>query len=70
MMEYTYQMKMLESGGYMAYCPAMKPVSVFGKTEEEATKKLGIAVALYVKRHPEIIATLRSSVLEDYDDTK
>jgi len=69
-MQYTYQMKTLESGGYMAYCPAMKPVSVFGKTEEDAVKKLDIAVALFVKRHPEILGTLRYSVLENNIETK
>jgi len=69
-MQYTYQMKTLEGGGYMAYCPAMKPVSVFGKTEEDAVKKLDIAVSLFVKRHPEILGTLRSSVLEDNNETK
>ena len=54
----------------MAFCPAMKPVSVFAKTEEEAAKKIHVAVKMYVRRHPEIMSTLRSSNLGEDLETK
>ena len=63
MMQYTFQIKQLKKG-YMAFCPDMEPVSVFGKTEEQAVKKLDVAVGMYVRRHPEIIKTTRHSTLE------
>ena len=58
-MQITYRIDKLKSGGYMAYCPAMKPVIVQGDTEEEASKKLISAAKLYVKRHPEFLESLR-----------
>ena len=69
MMQYTFQIKQLKSG-FMAFCPAMKPVSVFAKTEEEAAKKIHVAVKMYVRRHPEIMSTLRSSNLGEDLETK
>jgi len=60
----TFKVEPIKSGGYMAYCPAMKPVIVQGKTEEEATTKLKSAVKLFLQRHPEFLDTLRSSTLE------
>ncbi len=47
-------MKSVE-GGFMAFCPAMKPVRVFAKTEDEAMKKIHEAVTMYIHRHPEIL---------------
>ncbi len=64
-MQITYKLEKLKTGGFMAYCPAMKPVVVEGDTEEEATKKLLIAAKMYVDRHPEIGSTLRISDLGD-----
>ena len=64
-MQITYKLEKLETGGFMAYCPAMKPVVVEGDTEEEATKKLLIGAKMYVKRHPEIGDSLRISDLGD-----
>ena len=63
-MQYTFQIEKL-STGFMAFCPDMKPVIVFGKTEKEATEKLDVAVKLYVARHPEIKDIMRSAVLND-----
>ena len=51
-MQITYKIEKLKTGGFMAYCPAMKPVIVQGDTEEEATKKLLVAAKMYVTRHP------------------
>ncbi len=65
MIQYTFLVKPLGDRGYMAFCPAMKPVSVFAKTEEEVIKKVDIAVKMYVHRHPDILGTLRSSNLGD-----
>ena len=62
-MQITYKLEKLKTGGFMAYCPAMKPVVVEGDTEEEATKKLLIAAKMYVDRHPEISSSLRISDL-------
>lgn len=63
-MQITYKLEKLKTGGFMAYCPAMKPVIVEGDTEEEATRKLLVAARMYVARHPEISDTLRVSDLE------
>lgn len=60
----TFKIEPLKSGGYMAFCPAMKPVIVQGKTEEEATVKLKSAAKLFLERHPEFLDTIRSSTLE------
>lgn len=62
-MDYTYEVEKLESGGYVAFCPAMKPVRVFGQTEEEAEKKLEATVPLYIKIHPELKSKLRVATL-------
>lgn len=40
--------------GFIAYCPSMKPVSIFAKTEKEIELKLIDAIELYLKMHPEI----------------
>jgi len=53
-MQITYKIEKLKTGGFMAYCPAMKPVIVEEDTEEEATKKLLISAKMYVTKHPEI----------------
>jgi len=60
----SFKVEPIESGGYMAYCPAMKPVIVQGKTEEDATIKLKLATKLFLNRHPEFLDTLRTSILE------
>jgi len=57
-MQITYKIEKLKTGGFMAYCPAMKPVIVQGDTEKEASKKLLIAAKMYVTRHPEISVLL------------
>ena len=64
-MQIAYNVESLKTGGYMAYCPAMKPVIVQGATEKEAEKKLLAVAKLYIDRHPEIRDTLRYSDLED-----
>lgn len=64
-MQLTYRMEHLKSGGYMAYCPAMKPVIVHADTEQQATEKLISAAKLYIKRHPDFSKSLRSSDLGD-----
>lgn len=62
-MQITYKVEKLKTGGFMAYCPAMKPVIVQGDTEEEVSKKLISVAKLYVKRHPEFQESMRSSDL-------
>lgn len=62
-MQITYKMEPLKSGGFVAYCPAMEPVRVFGKTENEAAAKLIGAAKLYVAHHPEFEKSLKSSEL-------
>lgn len=64
-MQITYKIDKLKSGGYMAYCPAMKPVVVHADTEEEASRKLLSVAKLYVKRHPELRSSLHTSDLEE-----
>ena len=64
-MQITYKVDKLKSGGYMAYCPAMKPVVVHADTEQEAFRKLLSAAKLYVKRHPEFRNSLRTADLEE-----
>lgn len=60
-MHITYKVEQLEgSEGYIAYCPAMRPVRVFGKTREEATKKISEAIKLYIEKHPELKTQLES----------
>ena len=44
-------------GGYIASVPSMPPVTLYGKSEEELIKKLGIAIKMYVTRHPELSNT-------------
>ena len=63
-MQITYKLEKLQTGGFMAYCPAMKPVIVQGETEESAKEKLLLAAKVYVTRHPEILSTLKVSELE------
>lgn len=58
-MQITYKIDKLETGGFMAYCSAMKPVIVQGETEEAAKQKLLLAAKMYVLRHPEIKDTLK-----------
>ena len=58
-MHITYHIKQLvgEDGdvdGYIAFCPSMEPVTVFGKTVESATTKIETAMKLYLKQHPEL----------------
>lgn len=62
-MQITYKIEKLKTGGFMAYCPAMKPVIVQGDTEDEVSKKLISVAKLYVKRHPEFGESMRSSDL-------
>ena len=60
-MHITYKVEQLEgSDGYIAYCPSMRPVRVFGKTREEATKKIPEAIKLYIEKHPELKSQLES----------
>jgi predicted RNase H-like HicB family nuclease len=60
-MHITYRVEQLEgSKGYIAYCPAMRPVRVFGKTREEATRKIPEAIRLYIEKHPELKTQLES----------
>ncbi len=64
-MDLTYRVEKLKSGGFVAFCPTMKPVRVFGKTEDDASKKLISTAKLYLKRHPDFLDTIRTSSLED-----
>lgn len=50
-----------ETGDYIAYCPVMKPVSVYGKSEKEVSTKLMDAIHLYVKKHPDVLEDIRTS---------
>ncbi len=60
-MQITFRVEQLEgSTGYMAYCPSMKPVRVFGKTREEATRKIPEAIKLYLEKHPDLESQLES----------
>ncbi len=59
-MQLTYRIKKLNSGGYVAFCPAMEPVKVFGKTEDEASKKLVSVAKLYLKAHPDFESSVKS----------
>ncbi len=63
-MQITYKLEKLQTGGFMAYCPAMKPVIVQGETEEQAQEKLLVAAKMYINRHPKIIDTLKVLELE------
>ena len=55
-MEITYHIKQLEGrDDYMGYCPVMKPVSVYGKTEDEVKEKMQDALEMYLKKHPELL---------------
>lgn len=59
-MQITYKIEELKNGGYMAYCPEMKPVIVQGDTEEEVSEKLVSVAKLYIKRHPGFQESMRS----------
>ncbi len=62
-MQITYKIEKLKTGGFMAYCPDMKPVIVQGNTEEEISKKIVSVAKLYIKRHPDFQESMRSSDL-------
>ena len=54
-MEVTYKIEGLQdSDGFLAYCPYIKPLRVFGRTREIAVKKFSEASKLYLKKHPEL----------------
>ena len=54
-MEITYKIERLEdSDGFLAYCPYIKPLRVFGRTREIAKDKFSQATRLYLKKHPEL----------------
>ena len=63
-MKITYKIDQLGNAGYMAYCPSMKPVRVFGKTRDEAKRKFPIAIKLYFKKHPDLVKQLESASIE------
>ncbi len=54
-MQISYHVEELpEKTGYVAYCPVMKPVSVYGKTKEAVENKISEAIKLYLEKHPEL----------------
>lgn len=52
------------TGDYIASCPLMKPVSVYGKSEREVASKMIDAIRLYLKKHPDALEKIRTSALE------
>ena len=63
-MQLNYNLEKDGSSGYIAYCPVMKPVSVYGKTEQEAAEKLKEAIGLYLSKHPDILKNIRTASVE------
>ena len=64
-MQITYRVEPdVKTGGFIAYCPVMKPVSIYAKTEKEIAPKMKDAIAVYMKLHPEIIAKLQTETIE------
>ncbi len=49
----------LDDDGYVAYCPSMKPVRAYGKTRDQAAKKIQSAMKLY----PELKSKLESIII-------
>ncbi len=53
-MQITYRVEHDEkTDGFIAYCPVMKPVSIYAKTKEEIIPKIRNAIELYLQKHPE-----------------
>lgn len=64
-MQITYRVEPDEkAGGFIAYCPVMKPVSIYAKTREEVAPKIRDAIELYLQKHPEIEETLQTETIE------
>ena len=57
-MQFSYMVEKLDTGGYMAYCPVMKPVIVYADKKEDLSKKIHIVAKVYLKRHPDIAKKL------------
>ena len=62
-MKLEYCLEELETGGFMAYCPTMKPVIVQGETEDIIKEKLQTATKIYLARHPTALDTLKTAEL-------
>lgn len=61
-MQITYHVEHEEgSDVYIAHCPVMKPVSVYGKTEREVETKMKEAIKLYLDKHPEVLKDLHTT---------
>ena len=43
-----------KTDGFVAYCPVMRPVSIYAKTRDEVAPKIRDAMELYLQKHPEI----------------
>ena len=43
-----------KTDGFIAYCPVMKPTSIYAKTREEVASKISDVMKLYLQKHPEI----------------
>lgn len=64
-MQITYCVESdVKAGGFIAYCPVMKPVNIYAKTREEIKPKIRDAIVLYLKRHPEIKEELQTETIE------
>ena len=46
-MQITYHVEPDEkTGGFIAYCPAIKPASIYAKTQEEIAPKMKAAIGI------------------------
>ncbi len=64
-MQITYHVEPdVKTDGFIAYCPVMKPVSVYAKTEKEIAPKMRNAIAVYLKQHPEVAEKLQTETIE------
>lgn len=64
-MQITYRVEPDEkTDGFIAYCPVMKPVSIYAKTREEVAPKIRGAIELYLQKHPEIEEKLQTETIE------
>ena len=56
-MQITYRVEPdVKTGGFIAYCPVMKPVSIYAETQDEIEPKIRDAITVYLKQHPELIS--------------
>ncbi|QLH04112.1 HicB family protein [Nitrosopumilus oxyclinae] len=64
-MQITYRVEHDDkSDGFIAYCPVMKPVSIYAKTRDEVAPKIRDAIELYLQKHPEFQDKLQTETIE------